>query len=183
MMPPVGSVVSIRGLSFSFFNADRRALDDISLAIGEGEFVAVTGPSGCGKSTLAMAIGGYIPHVIEGNRDGAVLVDGKRTDETKSGCAFHACGHRAAGPGVAAVYGVRRRRGRLRPREPGAAAGYVFQNLNHQIFEWSVRAEAGFACDNFGIDPVTWDGRVDEELRRFGLRDYADRHPLGLSFG
>lgn len=36
-----------------------RALDDISLQIGRGQFVTVLGPSGCGKTTLLRAIAGF----------------------------------------------------------------------------------------------------------------------------
>jgi len=36
-----------------------QALDHLSLAVKEGEFVTVVGPSGCGKSTLLHMIGGF----------------------------------------------------------------------------------------------------------------------------
>ena len=34
------------------------ALSDLSLTVGQGEFVSIVGPSGCGKSTLFNIIGG-----------------------------------------------------------------------------------------------------------------------------
>jgi len=49
-----------------------RALDDVSLAIREGEFVAAQGPSGSGKSTLLLTIGGMVRPT-----KGRVLVDRK----------------------------------------------------------------------------------------------------------
>ena len=49
------------------------ALDDVSLAVANREFVALLGPSGCGKSTLLYLIGGFLP--VE---TGAILIDGKK---------------------------------------------------------------------------------------------------------
>ena len=43
-----------------------RALDDISLSVGAGDFVSVTGPSGCGKSTLLNLLGG-LDHPTSGS--------------------------------------------------------------------------------------------------------------------
>ena len=50
---------------------DVRALDDVSLNVDEGEFVALLGPSGCGKSTLLNVLAGF-----EKITDGTLLFDG-----------------------------------------------------------------------------------------------------------
>jgi len=48
------------------------ALDNVSLAVGDREFVSLLGPSGCGKSTLLYLVGGFIP--VE---QGAIRVEDK----------------------------------------------------------------------------------------------------------
>ncbi len=53
------ALISLQDVSklYGFGDATTLALDEISLEINEGEFVAVMGPSGCGKSTLMNVIG------------------------------------------------------------------------------------------------------------------------------
>ena len=49
-----------------------RAVDEVSLDIARGEFIAVVGPSGCGKSSLMKLISGLHPPA-----SGTLLVEGK----------------------------------------------------------------------------------------------------------
>jgi NitT/TauT family transport system ATP-binding protein len=49
------------------------ALSDVSLAVGEGEFMAIVGPSGCGKTTLLNIVAGLIGYDL-----GTVAIDGQR---------------------------------------------------------------------------------------------------------
>jgi NitT/TauT family transport system ATP-binding protein len=48
------------------------ALENVSLAVRDREFVALLGPSGCGKSTLLYLVGGFLP--VE---QGAIRVEGE----------------------------------------------------------------------------------------------------------
>ena len=50
--------ISIDGLRKTFANGSVVAVDDVSLAFGENEFVVLLGPSGCGKTTTLRCIAG-----------------------------------------------------------------------------------------------------------------------------
>jgi len=55
-------VIQVQNVSKIYRSRTRevRALDDFSLQVEDGEFVAVRGPSGSGKSTLLLTVGGMI---------------------------------------------------------------------------------------------------------------------------
>ena len=72
---PGASTITIDRLSHGYNPARGRpvlALDNVSLAVRDREFVALLGPSGCGKSTLLYLVGGFLP--VE---EGAIRVEGK----------------------------------------------------------------------------------------------------------
>jgi NitT/TauT family transport system ATP-binding protein len=55
--------VELNTVSLAYGKGDDEllAISDVSLTIGEGEFIAVVGPSGCGKSSLLKLVSGLYP--------------------------------------------------------------------------------------------------------------------------
>jgi multiple sugar transport system ATP-binding protein len=64
------ATIEIDGVTKVYGNG-YQAVDDVSLAIGDGEFVVLVGPSGCGKSTLLRMLAG-----LEEVTLGTVRIDG-----------------------------------------------------------------------------------------------------------
>jgi ABC-type lipoprotein export system ATPase subunit len=67
------------------------ALQDVTLDIGDGEFVAITGPSGSGKSTLLQIVG-----LLDRPSEGSIEFDGEDLgdldDEARTSLRLHSLG-------------------------------------------------------------------------------------------
>jgi multiple sugar transport system ATP-binding protein len=63
------AALGLEGISKSYGSA--AVLDNVSLSVRKGEFVALVGPSGCGKSTLLRIAAG-----LEDHEAGRVVIDG-----------------------------------------------------------------------------------------------------------
>jgi putative ABC transport system ATP-binding protein len=74
----MSDVVSVKNAAKTFRRGveEVKAIDDVSVDIPEGEYLAVVGPSGSGKTTLLNLIG-----CVDRPTDGTVMVRGMQTDE------------------------------------------------------------------------------------------------------
>jgi putative ABC transport system ATP-binding protein len=73
-------MIKIENLSKSFRTTEVEtiALNNVSLEVGEKEFVAIMGPSGCGKSTLLNILG-----LLDNPSSGNYYLDGKEVGHLK----------------------------------------------------------------------------------------------------
>lgn len=132
---------------------DTLALDAVDLRIVRGERICVLGANGSGKSTLASVICGLLAP-----DEGSVELAGEAVCEG----------------GRSDLEAYRRARRSL---------GLVFQNPDDQIVTSVVEDDVAFGPENLGLPREQIRERVDRELRRVALQDYALADPARMSGG
>ncbi|WP_329035035.1 NHLP bacteriocin export ABC transporter permease/ATPase subunit [Streptomyces sp. NBC_00178] len=84
---PLSGEIEARGVTFRYTDDGPVVLDDVSLTVRPGEFVAIVGPSGCGKSTLLRMLIGFDRPV-----SGSVLYDGQDLASLDQAAVRRQCG-------------------------------------------------------------------------------------------
>lgn len=70
------AIISVSKLSYKYTNSDRKAVDDVSFDIEQGDWVAIVGHNGSGKSTLAKLMIGLMAA-----DEGTITIDGQELTE------------------------------------------------------------------------------------------------------
>jgi energy-coupling factor transporter ATP-binding protein EcfA2 len=148
------AIVNLQNVTYKYPLTDTPALQNISLQVNEGEFVAVIGPNGAGKSTLCYTIAGFVPHFFKGEITGLVKVAGN--DSSKSN--LHEW-----------VLNV------------GLAFQNPFNQISGA--KYTVFEEIAFGLENIGVPREEMKPRVEDTLKLTGISDLADRSPYSLSGG
>ncbi len=87
------NIIEIENLTYSYPAASSPILKNISLQVEKGDFLAIVGNNGCGKSTFCKTLNGLIPHFIDGDFEGTVMVGGINTLESDVGTLARKAGY------------------------------------------------------------------------------------------
>ena len=72
----LNGAIELNNVTFAYQKDGNKVIDNLSLKIRSGEYVAIVGPSGCGKSTLVRLLLGF-----EKPDRGSIFYDGKNLDQ------------------------------------------------------------------------------------------------------
>lgn len=70
-------MLSLEAVSYRYPGSSTRALEEVSLSLGEGEVVGLVGANEAGKSTTCLVAAGLAPRAVGGTLSGRVTVDGQ----------------------------------------------------------------------------------------------------------
>jgi energy-coupling factor transport system ATP-binding protein len=146
--------LSLSHLTFSYPDAARPALADISFQVEKGEMVAVVGANRSGKSTLCYAIAGVVPHFYHGEFRGQVQIGEKITSE-------YTVAQLARSVGLVLQI-----------------PGNLLSGVRSTVFE-----EVAFGLENMGVKREKIYERVMAVLELTGLEYFTSRSPYHLSGG
>ena len=155
MSPEAGgeTVLSLRGVSYTYPGSDSPALDGIDLDLRKGEIVFVTGPTGAGKTTLCLAASGILHHEYGGLLEGTITIRGESVREYRS------------------MAGI------------GRHVGVVFDDADAQLIFSTVEEEVASGLENLGIPRAEMEQRLRHVMESTGIADLAERAPHTLSGG
>ncbi|MGE5378159.1 MAG: ABC transporter ATP-binding protein [Bacteroidota bacterium] len=139
--------IQLQSVVFRYPKATQPALENISLEIPAGSFVAVTGPVGCGKSALLRAILGIYP--LEA---GQILLDGRILDQ------FNA-DERAARIGYL-------------PQDPYLFSGSISENIAFGENETAIAERITHAAHIAALEPdlQTFFRGIETQIGELGVR-------------
>jgi energy-coupling factor transport system ATP-binding protein len=148
------AIVDLQNVTYKYPLTERPALENVSLRVEPGEFVAVIGPNGAGKSTLCYTLAGFVPHFFKGELTGTLEVAGI---ETKTSTLDQLVLN------VGLVF--------QNPFNQISGAKYT-------VFE-----EIAFGLENIGVPRSEMTGRVQQVMALTDITSLAERSPYALSGG
>ncbi|HVP02791.1 MAG TPA: phosphate ABC transporter ATP-binding protein [Solirubrobacteraceae bacterium] len=143
--------------SLSVFYGDNEAVKQVSLAIREGEVLALIGPSGCGKTTLLRTLNRLTELTPSARRTGVIRIDGTDVDDIE----------------VTTL----RRRVSMVFQQPNPFPMSVFDNVAYALREQGAKRPKKKVLEPYVIEALRRAGLLDE------VKDKLDHPALRLSGG
>ncbi|QRN85937.1 ATP-binding cassette domain-containing protein [Clostridia bacterium] len=147
-------MISFQNFSWTYEGYEKKALNDITLEVGKGEFIGIMGQNDSGKTTLCRAINGLIPHRFKGDLGGNVILAGQY-DSFDTDLATLA-----------------------------QKVGMVGSDPSAQFLRGTVEEEIVFVAENMGLNVSEIEERLKNVLRTVNVSDeFLQKAPTDLSGG